>query len=112
MHWKDARAAGESEQRLYGLNAWREAPFYSDRERAALEWTESLTEVTKGHVPDTVYEAVHAHFSDAELANLAWAIAAINAWNRISIAFRSEAGTYKPAATTAAAGRAERAGTA
>ena len=95
MHWKDARAVGESEQRLYGLDGWREAPYYSDRERAALEWTEALTNVTDGHVPDAVYDAVRGHFSEKELADLTWAVAAINAWNRISIAFRSEAGTYK-----------------
>ena len=98
MHWKDARAAGESEQRLYGLDAWREGPYYTDRERAALEWTEALTNITDGHVPDAVYDAVRGHFSDKELADLTWAVAAINAWNRVSIAFRSEAGTYKPAA--------------
>lgn len=95
MHWKDARAAGESEQRLYGLDAWREAPYYTDRERAALEWTEALTNITDGHVTDAVYDAVRGHFSDKELADLAWAIAAINAWNRIAIAFRSEAGSYR-----------------
>ena len=98
MHWKDARAAGESEQRLYGLDAWREASYYDARERAALDWTEALTNVTNGHVPDAVYDAVRGHFSDKELADLTWAVAAINAWNRVSIAFRSEAGTYKPAA--------------
>jgi AhpD family alkylhydroperoxidase len=95
MHWKDARAAGESEQRLYGLDAWREASYYSDRERAALEWTESLTNVGEGHVPDSVYEAVRGQFSDKELVDLTWAVAAINAWNRVSIAFRTEAGKYK-----------------
>ena len=95
MHWKDARAAGESEQRLYGLDAWREAPYYSDRERAALEWTEALTNITDGHVPDAVYESVRGHFSDKELADITWAVAAINAWNRVAIAFRSEAGKYK-----------------
>jgi AhpD family alkylhydroperoxidase len=98
MHWKDARAAGESEQRLYGLDAWRESPYYSDRERAALEWTEALTKVTDGHVPDAVYEAVRGSFTDKELADLTWAVAAINAWNRVAIAFRSEAGSYKPMA--------------
>ncbi len=98
MHWKDARAAGESEQRLYGLDAWREASYYTDRERAALEWTEALTDITNGHVRDAVYDAVRGHFSDKELADLAWAVAAINAWNRVAIAFRSEAGKYKPAA--------------
>jgi AhpD family alkylhydroperoxidase len=98
MHWKDARAAGESEQRLYGLDAWREAPYYTDRERAALEWTEALTNITDGHVPDAAYDAVRSHFSEKELADLTWAVAAINAWNRVAIAFRSEAGKYKPAA--------------
>jgi AhpD family alkylhydroperoxidase len=98
MHWKDARAVGESEQRLYGLDAWREAPYYTDRERAALEWTEALTNVTDGHVPDALYDAVRGHFSDKELVDLTWAVAAINAWNRVAIAFRSEAGSYKPAA--------------
>ncbi|MBC7771742.1 MAG: carboxymuconolactone decarboxylase family protein [Pyrinomonadaceae bacterium] len=95
MHWKDARAGGESEQRLYGLNAWREAPYYTDRERAALEWTEALTNITDGHVSDDVYNAVRGSFSDKELVDLTWAIGAINAWNRVAIAFRSEAGTYK-----------------
>ena len=98
MHWKDARAAGESEQRLYGLDAWREAGYYTDRERAALEWTEALTNITDGHVPDAVYDAARSHFSEKELADLTWAVAAINAWNRVAIAFRSEAGKYKPAA--------------
>ena len=98
MHWKDARAVGESEQRLYGLDARREASYYTDRERAALEWTEALTNITDGHVPDGVYDAVRGHFSDKELADLTWAVAAINAWNRVAIAFRSEAGKYKPAA--------------
>jgi AhpD family alkylhydroperoxidase len=100
MHWKDARAAGESEQRLYGLDGWRESPYYSDRERAALEWTEALTNINAphtGHVPDAVYDAVRGHFSEKELADLTWAVAAINAWNRLSIALRSEPGKYKPA---------------
>jgi AhpD family alkylhydroperoxidase len=96
MHWKDARAGGESEQRLYGLDAWRESPYYTERERAALRWTEALTNVQDGHVSDSVYDAVRGHFSDKELADLTWAIAAINAWNRVAIAFRSEAGTYRP----------------
>src|SRR5678815_826698 len=98
MHWKDARAAGESEQRLYSLDAWRESPYYDDRERAALERTEAPTNVTDGHVPDAVYDAVRGHFSDKDLADLTWAVAGINAWNRVSIAFRSEAGSYKPPA--------------
>lgn len=96
MHWKDACAAGEIEQRLYGLDAWREAPYYNERERAALEWTESLTNITDGHVPDAVYDAARGHFSDKELADLTWAAAAINAWNRVVIAFRAEPGTYNP----------------
>ncbi|TKR30671.1 carboxymuconolactone decarboxylase family protein [Luteimonas gilva] len=95
MHWKDARAAGETEQRLYGLDAWREAPYYSDRERAVLEWTEALTNIQDGHAPEAVYHAVRVHFSDKELADLTWAIAAINAWNRVAIGFRSEAGSYR-----------------
>jgi AhpD family alkylhydroperoxidase len=98
MHWKDARAAGESEQRLYGLDAWEESPYYSDRERAALAWTEALTFISDHHVPDAVYEAVRPHFSEKELSDLTWAIAAINAWNRVAIALRSTPGTYKPAA--------------
>ena len=95
MHWKDARAAGESEQRLYGLDAWREAPYYPERERAALAWTEALTNVTDGHDPDAAFDAVRGHFQDKELADLSWVVAAINAWNRIAIAFRSEAGSYR-----------------
>ena len=97
MHWKDARAAGESEQRLYGLDAWREAPYYSDRERAVLEWTEALTDIQDGHASDAAYDSVRGHFADKELADLTWAIAAINAWNRVAIAFRSEAGKYRVA---------------
>ena len=97
MHTKDARAAGETEQRLYLLDAWREAPFYSDRERAALEWTEALTKITEGHVPDAVYASVKPHFSDEELANLSLAIVTINGWNRLAIAFRAEPGHYQPA---------------
>jgi AhpD family alkylhydroperoxidase len=95
MHWKDARAAGESEQRLYGLDAWKESPYYSDRERAALAWTDALTFISDEHVPDAVYEAVRPHFSEKELSDLTWAIAAINAWNRVAIALRSTPGSYK-----------------
>ena len=98
MHSKDARAAGETEQRLYELNAWRETPFYTDRERAALEWTESLTLISQNHVPDEVYESVRHHFSEAELVGLTLAVIAINGWNRAAIAFRAEPGTYQPAA--------------
>jgi AhpD family alkylhydroperoxidase len=95
MHSKDARAAGETEQRLYLLNAWREAPIYSPRERAALEWTEAVTLVGETHVPDQVFDAVREHFSEEELVSLTLAVVAINGWNRVSIAFRAEAGTYR-----------------
>jgi len=94
MHWKDARAEGETEQRLYGLSAWREAPYYSDRERAALEWTEALTLVADNQVPDAVFDAVRPHFNDKELMDLTLAIVAINSWNRIAIGFRSVPGSY------------------
>jgi AhpD family alkylhydroperoxidase len=97
MHTKDARAAGESEQRIYLLSAWREAPFYSERERAALEWTEAITLIADNHVPDEIYESVKAHFSEEELVNLTLAINTINSWNRLSIAFRALPGTYQPA---------------
>ena len=96
MHSKDARAAGETEQRLYMLDAWREAPLYSERERAALEWTEALTLIGEGHVPDAVYASAREHFSEEELVNLALAVVTINGWNRFSIAFRAEAGKYRP----------------
>lgn len=98
MHSKDARAAGESEQRLYALSAWRETPFFSYRERAALEWTESVTDVGGSHVPDEVYQRVRQEFTDTEIVNLTMAIVAINGWNRIAIAFRHVPGTYQPAA--------------
>src|SRR3984885_3349451 len=97
MHTKDARAAGETEQRLYALNAWRETPFYTDRERAALAWTETITLIGEGHVPDDVYFHVRQFFSEAELVNLTLAIVSINAWNRMAIAFRAVPGTYRPA---------------
>jgi AhpD family alkylhydroperoxidase len=96
MHWKDARALGESEQRLYGLDAWQESPYYSDRERAALAWTEAVTNLQDGHVPDAVYDQARSHFSEKELADLTWVIAAINAWNRVAIATRAEPGKYTP----------------
>ena len=89
MHTKDARAAGESEQRLYLLNAWEESQLYTPRERAALQWTEALTLVSETHAPDADYEAVRAAFSDTELANLTMLIGTINAWNRIAIGFRA-----------------------
>ncbi len=98
MHSKDLRAQGETEQRIYELDAWREAPFYSDRERAALEWTEAVTLVSQTHVPDEVYERVRKQFSEPDLVNLTAAIAAINSWNRLSISFRVVPGTYQPQA--------------
>jgi AhpD family alkylhydroperoxidase len=97
MHSKDARAAGETEQRLYCLSAWRECPFYTDRERAALEWTEAVTLLTVGHVPDEVFERVRQHFTEKELVDLNFAVIAINAWNRIAVTFRSVPGAYQPA---------------
>ncbi len=96
MHSKDARAAGETEQRLYLLDAWREAPFYSEREQAALAWTEALTLVAADHVPDEVYNEARQHFSEQELVNLSLAVIAINGWNRLAIAFRSPVGQYQP----------------
>jgi AhpD family alkylhydroperoxidase len=96
MHWKDLRAEGETEQRLYGLVAWRESPYYTDRERAALEWTEAVTRVAETHAPDAAFEALSPHFSEKEIVALTWVIAAINAWNRIAISFRSPAGSYQP----------------
>ena len=95
MHTKDARAAGETEQRLYCLDAWREAPFYTDRERAALAWTEANTRISEGHAPDDVFEEAHRHFTDEELSNLTIAIIAINGWNRLAIGFRAVAGGYR-----------------
>jgi AhpD family alkylhydroperoxidase len=97
MHWKDLRALGESEQRLYSLDAWRECPYYTGRERAALAWAEAVTLVTQGHVPDAVYEEARAHFGPKELADLTLVVTTINAWNRLSIAARTEPGTYQPA---------------
>jgi AhpD family alkylhydroperoxidase len=99
-HTKDARALGESEQRIYLLSAWRDAPFYTERERAALEWTESLTLIADDHVPDEIYQHVKLYFSDEELVNLSLVVATINAWNRLFISFRSEVGDYQPAQTS------------
>ena len=101
MHSKDARANGETEQRLYGLEAWRETPYYSDRERAALEWTESLTLVSETHVPDDVYERVRQQFSVDELAHLSLAVVAINGWNRLNVAARTVPGNYVPGSVAA-----------
>ena len=95
MHWKDARARGEKEQRLYGLDAWREAPYYSARERAALAWTEAVTRIADTHAPDAIYSDVREQFSEKELVDLTYVITAINAWNRLAISFRMEAGSYK-----------------
>jgi len=97
MHWKDLRAAGEPEQRLYALDAWEESPFYTERERAALAWAESVTNIQEGHVPDGVFERVKEVFNDKELADLTLAVTAINSWNRLSIAARTVPGTYQPA---------------
>lgn len=96
MHWKDLRAAGETEQRLYGLDAWEESPYYSERERAALAWTEAVTRVTEGHVSDEVYEKVRKHLTEKELADLTLAIVAINGWNRLNVAARTVPGAYQP----------------
>jgi len=99
MHSKDARAHGETEQRLYGLTAWRETPFYTDTERAALAWTEALTLINETHAPDDVYEEVRRHFSEVEIVNLTMAIATINGWNRLALGFRMVPGTYEPKAS-------------
>ena len=96
MHSKDARAAGDTEQRLYGLNAWRESPYYTDRERAALEWTEAVTLVSSTGVPDSAYEAVRAQFSEKEIAFLTLAVSMVNTWNRLNVALRTVPGDYKP----------------
>jgi AhpD family alkylhydroperoxidase len=89
MHTRDARTHGETEERLYLLNAWRESPLYSERERAALAWTEALTLIAETHAPDNVFDAVRKHFSDDEIVKLTVLIGTINAWNRIAISFRS-----------------------
>lgn len=96
MHSKDARAAGETEQRLYELDAWRETPFYSDRERAALAWTEAVTKISENNISDDLYESVRQHFDEEELVTLTMAIIAINSWNRLAIPFRTEPGNYEP----------------
>jgi alkylhydroperoxidase family enzyme len=103
MHSKDARAAGETEQRLYGLNAWHETPFYSERERAALAWTEALTFVHDNHVPDELFADVRRHFNETEITDLTLAVATINAWNRIAISLRAVPGSYQLAKAKASA---------
>jgi AhpD family alkylhydroperoxidase len=98
MHTKDARAGGETEQRIYALSAWRETPFFTDRERAALEWTEALTRVAETHVPDEIYERVSAEFGEADLVALTFAVVVINSWNRLAISLRPPVGSYQPRA--------------
>ncbi|MPZ17739.1 MAG: carboxymuconolactone decarboxylase family protein [Luteitalea sp.] len=98
MHSKDLRTAGDSEQRLYLLDAWKESPFYTERERAALAWAEAVTRLTGGEVPDEVFKLARKEFSETELADLTLAVAAINSWNRLNIAFRVTPGSYQPAA--------------
>lgn len=105
MHWKDLRALGETEQRLYGLDAWEESPYYTERERAALAWTEAVTNIRDTHAPDELYNKTRKHFSEKELADLTLAIGAINLLNRLAISMRSVPGRYQPkkaqASTTA-----------
>ena len=96
MHTKDARALGETEQRIYALNAWRETPFFTDRERTALAWIEAVTLLADTHVPDEVYEQARSHFSEKEIFDLTIVASTINAWNRIAVASRTPPGTYKP----------------
>jgi AhpD family alkylhydroperoxidase len=99
MHWKDLRAFGETEQRLYGLDAWEESPYYTDQERPALAWAEAVTNIRETHAPDHLYENARKHFNEKELADLTLAIAAINSWNRLAISARSVPGLYQPAKT-------------
>jgi AhpD family alkylhydroperoxidase len=101
MHSIDARAEGESEQRLYTLDAWRETPFFSDRERAALAWTEALTLISQTHAPDDVYNELKRHFSEKEIVDLTFAVGTINLWNRLAISLRAVPGHYKPAKAAA-----------
>ncbi len=108
MHTKDARARGESEQRLYAVSVWRDTPFFTDRERAALAWTEAVTLVSLDHVPDEVFDSVRPYFSEKELVDLTMAIIAINGWNRLNVAFRREAGDYQPPAHHATVSSAQR----
>lgn len=101
MHTKDARAAGETEQRIYTLDAWRDTPFFTDRERAALEWTEAVTLVADTRVPDDVYERVKRQFNEEELVALTFAVIVINSWNRLNVSFRPLVGDYQPKAVAA-----------
>ena len=102
MHTKEARLAGETEQRIYALSVWRETPFFTERERAALEWTEALTLINETHAPDDVYERVREQFSEEDFVGLTFAVVVINAWNRIALPFRTVPGTYQPRAAHAA----------
>ena len=97
MHTKDARRAGETEQRIYALSAWRETPFFTDRERAALEWTEALTRVADTHVPDDVFDRVSRQFKEEEIVALTFGVVVINSWNRLAISLRPPVGSYQPA---------------
>jgi AhpD family alkylhydroperoxidase len=103
MHWKDAKAAGETDQRLYGLDAWQESPYYTQKERAALEWAEAVTLVSQTHVPDVVYERVRAQFSEKEIVDLTLAVGMINLWNRVAISLRAVPGLYQAKQSSAAA---------
>jgi AhpD family alkylhydroperoxidase len=94
MHWKDLRALGETEERLYMLDAWEESPLYTDAERAALAWLEALTKISENHAPDALYQQVRAHFDEKQTAELTWLAAGINAWNRVAISMRSLPGQY------------------
>jgi len=96
MHTKDARAAGETEQRLYGVAVWHETPFFTPRERAALAWTEAVTDIARGAVSDELYASTREHFTEVELVNLTMAVIAINGWNRLAITFQPEVGSYQP----------------
>lgn len=96
MHTKDARRAGETEQRLYALSAWRETPFYTDRERAALAWTEAVTEISKGGISQELFEETSKHFNEKEMVDLTMAVIAINGWNRLAISFATVPGSYNP----------------
>jgi len=111
MHTKDARARGETEQRLYAVAVWKEAPFFTERERAALAWAEAVTLVSRGHVPDEIYEKARREFDEKQLIDLTMAVIAINGWNRLAVGFRALAGTYEPGAHQEAAGRNENART-
>ncbi len=96
MHTKDARKAGETEQRLYALSAWRETPFYTERERAALAWTEAVTEISKDGISQELFEETSKHFNEKEMVDLTMAVIAINGWNRLAISFATVPGSYNP----------------